>query len=402
MDGSSDPAVSLPDAGDMPGTRCAPASATSSAGAGEMGYRERSAILLAAGAMLLCMAKAQATEWRSWCGQPGSGASLGWHFYCDRQDRNEERAAPQPAAPSGDAGSVGDRAHPGNPPDAGGGARRSHSRPDTAQGGGLSPPPAGNPAARRRLLRRLPAHGLGDARTRLHAEAPGRRPRQAGLVGPAPAGPRSGARPSRRALRPDLSRPCRLQRLQGVRPLAARLRDPPRPRRARGLALRRGAGGLAGGGGGQRPGRPARARRALPSRPWCCSTRRRNGCCRSATASWPRTRWRSGYTRSPPWSPDMTIRKSLLHIESLQVLLRRYSVRRRWRRAAAGAGVLAAVLLAVGPAPCRRALGDEPLLAGRGGQHHRPDRVPGPGLGPLDPGQPLSAAPRSVPSRSRR
>ena len=69
-----------------------------------MGYRERSAILLAAGAMLLCMAKAQATEWRSWCGQPGSGASLGWHFYCDRQDRNEERAAPQPAAPSGDAG----------------------------------------------------------------------------------------------------------------------------------------------------------------------------------------------------------------------------------------------------------------------------------------------------------
>ena len=66
-----------------------------------MGYRGRSAILLAAGAMLLCMARAQAAEWRSWCpgtgpGQAaGSGPSLGWHFYCDRQDRNEERTAPQ-------------------------------------------------------------------------------------------------------------------------------------------------------------------------------------------------------------------------------------------------------------------------------------------------------------------
>ena len=43
---------------------------------------------------------ASAGQWRSWCGEPGSNASLGWHFYCDRQDRNEERGVPQPAPPS--------------------------------------------------------------------------------------------------------------------------------------------------------------------------------------------------------------------------------------------------------------------------------------------------------------
>ena len=43
---------------------------------------------------------ARGAEWRSWCGEPGSGGSLGWHFYCDRQDRNEERPAPQAPPPS--------------------------------------------------------------------------------------------------------------------------------------------------------------------------------------------------------------------------------------------------------------------------------------------------------------
>ena len=42
----------------------------------------------------------RAGEWRSWCGapgsgDPGSGASLGWHFYCDRQDGNDDPAAPK-------------------------------------------------------------------------------------------------------------------------------------------------------------------------------------------------------------------------------------------------------------------------------------------------------------------
>ncbi|MXY42300.1 MAG: conjugal transfer protein TraF [Rhodospirillaceae bacterium] len=50
-----------------------------------------------------------AAEWRSWCGPgPGSGPgqapdyrpSLGWHFYCDRQDRSEERAVPQAPPPA--------------------------------------------------------------------------------------------------------------------------------------------------------------------------------------------------------------------------------------------------------------------------------------------------------------
>ena len=45
-------------------------------------------------------APAAGGEWRSWCGDPGSGASLGWHFYCDRQeDPPEAEPGPQPAPP---------------------------------------------------------------------------------------------------------------------------------------------------------------------------------------------------------------------------------------------------------------------------------------------------------------
>ena len=39
-----------------------------------------------------------AAEWRSWCGEAGAQASLGWHFYCDREDEAPE-AAPTPRAP---------------------------------------------------------------------------------------------------------------------------------------------------------------------------------------------------------------------------------------------------------------------------------------------------------------
>ena len=39
-----------------------------------------------------------AGEWRDWCGSPGSGTALGWHFYCDRQeDPPEVEPAPTPA-----------------------------------------------------------------------------------------------------------------------------------------------------------------------------------------------------------------------------------------------------------------------------------------------------------------
>ena len=57
-------------------------------------------------------APAAGGEWRSWCedpgsspGQvPGSGTSLGWHFYCDRQEEAPQGVEPVPAPPPGDAG----------------------------------------------------------------------------------------------------------------------------------------------------------------------------------------------------------------------------------------------------------------------------------------------------------
>ena len=46
-------------------------------------------------------APAAAAEWRSWCGDQGAGASLGWHFYCDRQGETPgAEPAPGPPVPS--------------------------------------------------------------------------------------------------------------------------------------------------------------------------------------------------------------------------------------------------------------------------------------------------------------
>ena len=42
-------------------------------------------------------APAAGGEWRSWCADEGAGTSLGWHFYCDRQE--EEPQVAQPAEP---------------------------------------------------------------------------------------------------------------------------------------------------------------------------------------------------------------------------------------------------------------------------------------------------------------
>ena len=50
-----------------------------------------------------------AAEWRSWCGDRESGASLGWHFYCDRQEEEPQRAEPIPAPPPGPAQSATER-----------------------------------------------------------------------------------------------------------------------------------------------------------------------------------------------------------------------------------------------------------------------------------------------------
>ena len=71
--------------------------------------RPNSAHLLAAvslvglAAMALA-APAQAQEWRDWCGDPGAQATLGWHFYCDRDeddiDEDPDRIALAFPAPS--------------------------------------------------------------------------------------------------------------------------------------------------------------------------------------------------------------------------------------------------------------------------------------------------------------
>ncbi len=44
-------------------------------------------------------APAAAAEWRSWCADEDSGAALGWHFYCDRQEEAQE-AEPAPVPPT--------------------------------------------------------------------------------------------------------------------------------------------------------------------------------------------------------------------------------------------------------------------------------------------------------------
>ena len=75
--------------------------------------------LAAIGVWAALGAPAAGGEWRPWCGDPGSGpgqaqsagASLGWHFYCDRVDEPERaEPAPAPAPPSsGPAQSASER-----------------------------------------------------------------------------------------------------------------------------------------------------------------------------------------------------------------------------------------------------------------------------------------------------
>ncbi len=51
-------------------------------------------VLAAIGIWAALGAPAAGGEWRSWCAEPGSGSSLGWHFYCDRQEERQEAAPP--------------------------------------------------------------------------------------------------------------------------------------------------------------------------------------------------------------------------------------------------------------------------------------------------------------------
>ena len=52
---------------------------------------------IAAAAVWTVLGAPAAAEWRSWCGDPGSDVTLGWHFYCDRHEEKEEPERTEPA-----------------------------------------------------------------------------------------------------------------------------------------------------------------------------------------------------------------------------------------------------------------------------------------------------------------
>ena len=56
-------------------------------------------VLGAIGVWATLGASAAGGEWRSWCADDGTGASLGWHFYCDRREEPQE-VQPAPPPPS--------------------------------------------------------------------------------------------------------------------------------------------------------------------------------------------------------------------------------------------------------------------------------------------------------------
>ena len=66
--------------------------------------------LAAIGVWAALGAPAAGGEWRAWCGEPGSGASLGWHFYCDRrQDPGQAEPPPRTVPPVVDERSASKR-----------------------------------------------------------------------------------------------------------------------------------------------------------------------------------------------------------------------------------------------------------------------------------------------------
>ena len=65
--------------------------------------------VLAAASVWMALGAPAAAEWRSWCEASGSGAALGWHFYCDRGDEAVEDPPPPVAAPAPPAGTASER-----------------------------------------------------------------------------------------------------------------------------------------------------------------------------------------------------------------------------------------------------------------------------------------------------
>ena len=232
--------------------------------------------------LLVSSSVAGAVEWRSWCGAPGEGPSLGWHFYCDRPEEPPvAQPAPVPAAP--DTRSATER------------IREMRRELEEARATAILDPTTQNVAAYLRLQQETlqRAAVFSDAFRRTVWATPDvdytlKRPVGA-LAKRLWSDERRQARD--RALA-DLGERYGLIYLghagcAGCRvfgPAPARLQLPSRARRAGRLHDRRGAGGLARGGAGQRARRQARPRRGAGAGPWCCSTRRRNRCCRSASA----------------------------------------------------------------------------------------------------------------------
>ncbi|MDE0377630.1 MAG: conjugal transfer protein TraF [Rhodospirillales bacterium] len=61
-------------------------------------------VIAAIGVWAALGAPAAGGEWRSWCGDEDAGASLGWHFYCDRQEKEPRQVEPAPAPPAPSSG----------------------------------------------------------------------------------------------------------------------------------------------------------------------------------------------------------------------------------------------------------------------------------------------------------
>ena len=63
-------------------------------------------LLAALGIWAALGASAAGGEWRAWCGDGGSGDTLGWHFYCDRAEEQQQAEPapkqPPPAPPGGE------------------------------------------------------------------------------------------------------------------------------------------------------------------------------------------------------------------------------------------------------------------------------------------------------------
>ena len=122
---------------------------------------------------------ADAREWRSWCGT--EAAPLGWHFYCDRgEGEDEKEEAPQTQASP--------------PPSATERILATRRTLEEARAQAILEPSTENVTAYLRLqqealqsaaslLGRLPPYGLGEPRSRLHPETSGGRARQEALVG---------------------------------------------------------------------------------------------------------------------------------------------------------------------------------------------------------------------------